>query len=398
MITRSPMLAVRDGRLFLTAQALDALAIGVSQVALPWLVLQNGGSHTEAGLVYSVSVLPYVVFGLTAGSIGDRLPRRQVMLWSHAVQAAAAAVIPLWTLAGAPPAGVVLTAAFAVGSGRVFVDAAAFGAVAALVGSERFTEGQSALSAAWSLGFLAGPALGGALVAATGAGRALAAEASALALAALLIGLVRASFGRASEPVDTARVREGLSFMARNRTIATLTVVTVASNLVAAGAFALLVPLLRDGIGLRSGQTGTVLAVGSLAFLLASVIAAGMARRLGGLTATAGCLLAGPITIATLGVAAGFVGALVAVFAYELVEGLFSVLLIGERQRRAPEHLQARVGIAGRTVLLSSTAAGSAIASAVSTSVALGHLYLAMAGASAIVALVGAPLLLRLED
>src|SRR5438477_6409702 len=123
------MLAVRDGRLFLTAQALDALAIGVSQVALPWLVLQNGGSHTEAGLVYSVSVLPYVVFGLTAGSIGDRLPRRQVMLWSHAVQAAAAAVIPLWTLAGAPPAGVVLTAAFAVGSGRVFVDAAAFGAV-----------------------------------------------------------------------------------------------------------------------------------------------------------------------------------------------------------------------------------------------------------------------------
>src|SRR3954466_10877831 len=126
------MLAVRDGRLFLAAQALDSLAIGLSLVALPWLVLQNGGSHGEAGLVYSASVLPYVVFGLTAGSIGDRLPRRTVMLSGNAAQGGRAAVIPIWTVVGTVPVGVVLAAAFAVGAGRVFVDAAGFGAASSV--------------------------------------------------------------------------------------------------------------------------------------------------------------------------------------------------------------------------------------------------------------------------
>ena len=42
------MLAARDGRLLLAAQSLDALAIGVAGVALPWLVLNGGGSHVTA--------------------------------------------------------------------------------------------------------------------------------------------------------------------------------------------------------------------------------------------------------------------------------------------------------------------------------------------------------------
>lgn len=398
MLTRSPMLAVRDGRLFLAAQALDALAIGVSLVALPWLVLQDGGSHTQAGLVYTLSILPYVVFGLTAGALGDRLPRRQVMLASHASQAACAAVIPLWTLSGSPPVGVVMAAAFAVGSGRVFADAAAFGAVASIVGSERFTEGQSTLSAAWSIGFLAGPAIGGALVAAIGPGEALAAEAAALALAALLIGAIRTSFGRPDEPVGKGAIREGLRFMVHNRGIAVYTVVVVVWNLAGAGAFALLVPLLRDEVGLPSGSVGAILAIGSVAFLVAAVLASGVSRRFGGNAATAGCLVAAPIVIALLGVVGGFIPALVAVFSYELTQGLLSVLAIGERQRRAPERLQARVGIVGRTILLGSTAAGSAVASALAGSIGIGRLYLAMATATALISAAGVPLLLRLED
>ena len=67
MFSAHPMLAVRDGRLLLSAQAFDAMAIGVAAVALPWLVLKAGGSHGQAGLVYVLTVVPYVVFGLLAG-------------------------------------------------------------------------------------------------------------------------------------------------------------------------------------------------------------------------------------------------------------------------------------------------------------------------------------------
>jgi MFS family permease len=393
------MLAVRDGRLFLFAQALDALAIGVSQVALPWLVLENGGTQAEAGLIFPVSVIPYVVFGLIAGSIGDRFPRRTVMLCGHLEQTVFAAVIPIWTLAGAPPVGVVLGAAFAVGTGRVFVDAAAFGAVASIVGTERFVEGQSALSAAWSIGFFGGPLLGGALVAAVGPGFALAGEAAAVALAALMIAAIRTTFERAPEqPVGSASIREGVRFMVHNRGIATYTVIAVAFNFVGAGSFALLVPLLRDGVGLGSGAVGTILTLGSLAFLAASVLASGVTRRFGGAVVMAGCLLVTPVAIALLGVVGALVTALVAVLFYEFNEGLISVVAIGERQRRAPERLQARVGIAGRMILLGAMASGGAVASALTGKVGISHLYLAMGAATMVVGVLACPFLLRLHD
>jgi MFS family permease len=398
LFTRNSMLAVRDGRLFLAAQALDSLAIGLSLVALPWLVLQQGGSQAEAGLVYTVSVIPYVVLGLSAGAVGDRFSRRTVMLYGHAVQAACAVVIPVWTLAGTPPVGVVLAEAFAVGAGRVFVDAAAFGAVASIVGRERFVEGQSALSAAWSVGLFAGPALGGALVAAAGPGRTLAAEALALALAVVCLAAVRTSFTEQATEGSKTSVREGLRFMARNRAIAAWTIVIVVWNVLGAGAFALIVPLLRDHVGLDSGAVGWILAAGSGTIFAASLLATSLSRRFGGAAVLCSCLVLAPVAIAGLGVAGGFAVALLAALAYDWFEGLFSVLAIAERQRRTSERLQGRVGIAGRMVALGAMAAGSAIASALTSAVGIGHLYLAMAAATLLVGACATPMLLRLED
>src|SRR3954468_15132008 len=98
----NPLLAGRDGRLFLGAQGLDALAQGISGVALPWLVLDGGGSAGAAGLVATMALGPYVLFGLFAGVIGDRIARRPLLLGSHAAQALVALVIPIWTITGHP--------------------------------------------------------------------------------------------------------------------------------------------------------------------------------------------------------------------------------------------------------------------------------------------------------
>ena len=392
------MLAARDGRLFLAAQALDAVAIGVSLVALPWLVLRGGGSAAQAGLVYPATIAPYFLFGLTAGVVGDRFPRRAVMLVSHAVQASFAAVIPIWSISGMPPFGVILAAGFAVGTGRVFVDAAAFGAVAGIVGTERFMDGQAALSAAWSLGLFAGPALGGALVGAFGPGFALASEASALALAALLVASVRASLGQGVEDTGEPPVREGLRFMARNHAIATLTAVSAAWNLLGAGTFALEVPLLRDEVDLGSGAVGVILAFGSLAGFSASLVVGRLTKRFGAPALLVGCYVIAPFATAALGVAGGFGVALVGSAVWVLLAGVVSVVVIGERQRRAPERLQGRVGIAARMVGLAATAAGSALASGLTGPMGTRSVFLAMAAATFALGAATAPLLLGLRD
>jgi MFS family permease len=71
------LLGNRDMRLLLAAQGLDSLAIGVAGVALPWLLLSEGHSVGLAGLVYPVTIVPFVVFGLPAGALGDRLAWRR---------------------------------------------------------------------------------------------------------------------------------------------------------------------------------------------------------------------------------------------------------------------------------------------------------------------------------
>jgi MFS family permease len=389
------MLAARDGRLLLAAQSLDALAIGVAGVALPWLVLKGGGSHGEAGVVYALTVVPYLVFGLLAGAAGDRFPRRSVMLWAHVSQATLAAVIPLWTIAGAPPLGVILPLAFAIGSARVFADAGTFGAVASIVGVERFAEGQATLSAAWGVGLFAGPALGGLLVALAGPGFALAAEAAACATAALLVAAIRSGLGHSTSPV--AGVAEGLRYMLRNTGIATYTLVIIAFNVAGAGSYALMVPLLRDHVGLPAGQVGTIMAVGELSAVAAAAAVGTLSRRLGPNRLFVAGLIAGPLMIAALGLATGFATAAVATVPFLLIESGISIVAIGERQRRAPAELQSRVGIAGRMAALGAVALGSAIASALSGPLGLRGVYLAMGAAALMVGLVSAPFVLRLD-
>ena len=390
------LLGDRDMRLFLAAQGLDSLAIGVAGVALPWLLLSEGHSVGLAGLVYPVTIVPFVVFGLPAGALGDRFAWRRVMYASHAVQAAASASVPLWALGGPPPVALVLTAAFAVGSGRVFADAAAFGAVASVVGPENFTRGQSALSAAWSIGFLAGPALAGVLVAAIGPSFAIAAEASALVIAAALIAAVHTGrAGPATSPAGRQDVRAGLRFIRRDPAVRMFTVTSFCFALVTAGATGLEVPLLRNAIGLSSTATGWTLALAALTGTATSLATSKLAQRVRpSILCVTGMVLAAA-ALAALATATALPATVLSFMAYGGLSWLLSTMFISERQRRAPADLQARVGIAGRMLLLGAVAAGSGVATTLAGKAGIRVTYLAMAVSAAVVAIAVGTLLIR---
>jgi len=319
------------------------------------------------------------------------------MYASHAVQATASASIPLWALTGPPPVALVLTAGFVVGSGRVFADAAAFGAVASVVGPENFTRGQSALSAVWSVGFLAGPALAGLLVAAIGPSFAIAAEASALVLAAALIAAVRTGRAEpATSPAGPPDVGAGLRFIRRDPAVRIFTVTSFCFALVTAGAVGLEIPLLRNAIGLSSTETGWTLALGALTGTAASLATNKLAQRVRpSILCLAGMVLAA-VALAALATATALPATVLTFMAYSGLSWLLSTMFISERQRRAPADLQARVGMAGRMLLLGAVAAGSAVATALAGKAGIRATYLAMAVSAAVVAVaVGSPLVRR---
>lgn len=390
------VLGHRDLGPFFAAQGLDAAAIGVAGVALPWLVLSDGHSAAVAGLIYPLTIVPYLIFGLLAGSVGERMPWRRVILASHAAQTAASAVIPIWAVFGNPPLALIFASAFTVGSGRVFADAAAFTAVSSVVGPSEFVRGQSALSAIWSVGLLAGPALGGALIAAVGPAFALAAEAAALFCAALLIATVRSRSQATPHAAKTRRdLRAGLRFIRNDRAVRAFTLTNIGFAFATAGAYALQVPLLRDVIGLSSTTTGWVLAIGALVGTATSLATSPISRRIGSAAACIGAMAVAAVALGILAAAPEAATAVIAITIYTGLWWLLSTLFIGERQRRAPGELQARVGIAGRMLLLGALTAGSLLASALTSAIGIRGVYALMSLAAITATLAFGPALRR---
>ena len=343
------------------------IGAGVSMIALPWLVLDHGGSATQAGLIFALSVFPYVVFGLPAGVVGDRHSRRRVMWVSHLVQAFVALVVPLWAITGHPPLLLVLAAAFGIGTARVFVDAAVFGAISALIGRERFTEGQATLSAAWAFGYFAGPAIGGVLIGLIGPAYALLAEAVGFFVAFGLILLIRRDLdaGRHDEVHEpaAAMMKEGLDAIWRVPRVRAYTWVSIGWNLGAAMSAALIVPLLRDALGLSSLQAGLVLGVGSVMGLIVPVFLGRLVAARGPGDVTAGLTLLSFGSILATAAAPGFLTVLVTNAIRSLSDFAILSTVIGERQKGVPDRLQARVGITGRMIAVCAIAGGGVIGS-----------------------------------
>src|SRR4051794_8248363 len=75
--SRSSFTRGRQTRL-LTAHLLAEAGDGITAVALPLLVLAGTGSVTDTALVFIVSALPTLLFGLHAGVVADRFDRKRL--------------------------------------------------------------------------------------------------------------------------------------------------------------------------------------------------------------------------------------------------------------------------------------------------------------------------------
>ncbi|HTK09696.1 MAG TPA: MFS transporter [Ktedonobacteraceae bacterium] len=75
-----PLWRNRDYLILLSGKNISRLGSGISQLALPLLVLALTGSAVQAGLLGTVEVLPQLFFGLIAGALVDRWNRKRVMI------------------------------------------------------------------------------------------------------------------------------------------------------------------------------------------------------------------------------------------------------------------------------------------------------------------------------
>src|SRR5580693_1832844 len=139
-------------------------------VAAQWLMLTLTGSAAYVALVQTAAGLPVLLFAIVAGTAGDLVDRRRFLLGTQTFMLAAAAALGGLAIAGLVTPWVLLALVFAVGTGQALTSPTWQTLQPELVSPAERTQAISLGSVNQNLARAVGPAIGGALLAATSAG------------------------------------------------------------------------------------------------------------------------------------------------------------------------------------------------------------------------------------
>ncbi len=355
-----------DFRWFWSARMVAVVGSALTAVALPIIVYDLSRSASLTSAVTALQVAPYLAFGLLAGAMADRLPRRRVMLSAQSTSAVALLSVPAAQQVGSLHVSHVLVVAALVSSAFVWFDAAAFGALPAIVGRTDIARANSALWTASTLLGIGAPALGGLLVAAFGAHDVLAIDAACYVAAGSCMLAVAQPMGPLNTADDRCRptlrsdIAEGIDFLWRHDVIRPLILLGVANSVTAGGVTGLLLVLAVEQLDVSSNGAGlggllTVVAIGG--FLAAAALPA-LTRHIPLGWITLGGLTTGIPAVLLLAASTSLVASSICLLAWSAGNTLVILNGISMRQQLTPDHLQARVNTTGRMVAWGGTPVG----------------------------------------
>lgn len=285
-------------------QSLSLLGDGFSYLAFSWITLSLTGSTLALGVVLAAQAVPRTLLTLVGGSLSDRWSTRRVMMLSSWARAAVMTAVGLAGLAGLLSIGPLCAAAAAFGAVDAFFQPARQSILPSVVDADLLRPANALLSAGSRVSSVLGPAVGGVVVAFTGAPVAFLVDGLCFALCGLCVSRVRPRAlhpepgAAAGEETLLARIRAGLGYAWRDPRIRAVLAVDAAVTFCYAGAFvvgfatlaafelpggATTLGLLNGALaggallgGLAGGMVGGRPRVGLLIAALAGWLAAGM--------------------------------------------------------------------------------------------------------------------------
>ena len=269
----------RDFRLFWIGQSISSVGSWMQSVGLSWLVLELTNSPFRLGVVSALQFGPVLLFSAIAGVVVDRTPKRPLIIATQT-----ALMLPAFALAALAWGGWVRYWHVAVLAGLIGVVNAldmpsrqSF--MVEMVGREDLLNAMALNSATFNAARVAGPAIGGLLIARYGI--ALAFLLNAISFLAVVINLAAVHAGSEPRPRRGTTIREeladGLRYATRTPLVALIlglifSVSTFAMN------HSVLVPLfardvLHQGVhefGLLMASLGAGAVVGAIAVAVVS--------------------------------------------------------------------------------------------------------------------------------
>lgn len=271
MRRRGPLLGL------LTSNAVSITGNVLTVLAIPWFVLQTTGSATRTGITAAVSTLPVILSAAFSGTLADRVGHRLTSIGSDLVSAAIVVTVPIlhatvgiafWQLLL-----LVFLRSFFATPGET-ARAALLPDLAETAGTslERATSGYDAVSRGARM---VGAPVAGLLISIVGAPNLLLIDAATFVVSAALVAFAVPK----PPPVEpTARhyladLRAGLSYLNADRTIRSIVLLCLVTNMLDAGFGGVFLPVHAKEVlhsprafGLIIGVSGGMALAGALSY------------------------------------------------------------------------------------------------------------------------------------
>ncbi len=326
---------------------------GLVSLAFPWLAsLLTRDPILIAGVALATR-LPWLLFSLQAGVLGDQFDRRRLMVGANTVRAVVAGATALAVAMDAMSLPALYLAAFVLGMCEVLFDNTSQAILPAIVPRAKLERANGTIMGAQMViaDFVARP-IAGALVGLT-LSLPFAIDAVTAAASAALVAAIPGTFrstptaGPGTEVPPRPRMRtqiaEGLRWLWQHRLLRTLALALAALNGTSAAVLATYVLFAQEILLLDGFGFGLLLAAGSVGGLLGSFLAPSLTRRLG---SGPSLFLTITLPIITFAITAVTSSAIVvatcfAVFGFTAI--LWNVVTVSLRQVMIPDQILGRV-------------------------------------------------------
>ncbi len=326
-------------------QMISVIGDGVYYIAIMWWIKTHTGSDALVALIALCAAVPGVLLGPIAGVVADRVNRRKLMIGMDAISAIVV-IVPALLLAAnrLEPWHLCMTAAL-LATAATFSYPAFFSSVPRIVTEEQLGAANSISQGGNALAGLIGPALGGVLVAGLSSVNAIALDAMSFGVSALLLAFSRIPNAQRS-PEDraqsiTADLLEGLRYLRSQPILWGVMMVFSVLNLVFAPISVLIPGLAKDVLGVGAQGFGLLEASMPAGFVLGSMAATALTRRLNG-HAMIWLMCAVGLLMAAIGLSRSFLVTAALIVSSGVGFAVMNVFFMVIFQTRIPNELQGR--------------------------------------------------------
>ena len=334
-------------RWLLASSWVSNIGDGIALAAGPLLVASQTRDPFLVALAGLLQRLPWLMFGLLAGALADRLDRRLIVVTADLLRAVVLVALIVTITTGSVNIWLVLGTMFLLGAAETFADTTSHTLMPMLVEKADYGVANARLMAGFiTANQLAGPPIG-ALLFAAGMSLPFVTQALCVTLGALLV--TRIAFpanARAGEERQHIRreIAEGFRWLWHHPAVRALALTIVTFNITFGAAWSVLVLYAIER--LKMGEVGfglltTATAVGGL---VATASYGWLERRLSLAVMMRGCLIVETLTHLVLAVTTIDWVALVTFFFFGVEAFVWGTTSQSVRQRAVPTEFQGRVG------------------------------------------------------